>query len=504
MPIGFGNSNLLQAAGGAVTSLGNKIKSDRGEGKIDSLPENLNKFGRSDSFDQTVLRYPIDLGNTYSKYAIKFDIFLQTDPKIVVPEGDAKEEENKEAGAKEQVDDLKLIEIQKLEDGKKATSDELRDIEIKYLKIKDYNIKDPKKGFWANGYKVGESSNLKEWKIFEKGGGSYKFGDIKLTDAELQQIKTIRADYKAQEEKWKEADDKQKKLKNEKNESKDKGKDKGDFKSNAMTLRRNAVFKHQSAIALYFPAKVTNNTTATYQDVDVSNYTTAAAGAVMSKINTLFSGGKVSVAGLKGIIGNFEALIQDQIEQALPGLRETGEIMSGRNIRADRMEVAFKGVARRSFSFDFKFMPKSEKEAIEVKKIIQRFRTYQMPKLSTSRMSVVEKNGKAVQEEQDIDRNERLGGKTKPKTDGKIYYDSPGFFDISFMIQANTNDYPIKMGRSVLESVNVTYGGARTSFFKLKGGDFKDADGAPTEITMSLSFKEVETLYRERVAKDGY
>jgi hypothetical protein len=128
-----------------------------------------------------------------------------------------------------------------------------------------------------------------------------------------------------------------------------------------------------------------------------------------------------------------------------------------------------------------------------------------MPKLSTSRMAISPKDGeRAERRQENIDRNEQLRGGGKPKTDGKIYYDSPGFFDISFMIKANENNYPIKMGRSVLESVNVTYGGARTSFFKSKGEEFKDADGAPTEITMSLSFKEVETLYRDRVAKDGY
>ena len=45
----------------------------------------------------------------------------------------------------------------------------------------------------------------------------------------------------------------------------------------------------------------------------------------------------------------------------------------------NRMEMLFEGVDRRSFSFTFRMMPKSEAEAIAVDKIVNMFRFYMAP-----------------------------------------------------------------------------------------------------------------------------
>ena len=47
------------------------------------------------------------------------------------------------------------------------------------------------------------------------------------------------------------------------------------------------------------------------------------------------------------------------------------------------MEMVFEGVDRRSFSFSFKMMPKSESEAIAVDKIVNMFRFYMAPSFDT-------------------------------------------------------------------------------------------------------------------------
>ena len=43
------------------------------------------------------------------------------------------------------------------------------------------------------------------------------------------------------------------------------------------------------------------------------------------------------------------------------------------------MELAFKGIAKRKFQFDFKMIPKNQREADEIRKIIFAFRSNMLP-----------------------------------------------------------------------------------------------------------------------------
>ena len=70
----------------------------------------------------------------------------------------------------------------------------------------------------------------------------------------------------------------------------------------------------------------------------------------------------------------------------------------------------------------------------------------------------------------------------------------PNTFDISYMYVGAENDYLHKISTCVLENMNVTYGGDRYKTFEGRG------DGAPpVETTITLNFKEMELITRERV-----
>ena len=56
------------------------------------------------------------------------------------------------------------------------------------------------------------------------------------------------------------------------------------------------------------------------------------------------------------------------------GAREAFEISQGEVI-TQRMELAFKNVNRRNFTYNFKMIPKNEKEAEEIRKIILAFKS---------------------------------------------------------------------------------------------------------------------------------
>ena len=54
----------------------------------------------------------------------------------------------------------------------------------------------------------------------------------------------------------------------------------------------------------------------------------------------------------------------------MPGLSALAEITHGK-VFSNRMEMVFKGVPRRTFSFQFTMMPKSEAEAKSIKKFVR-------------------------------------------------------------------------------------------------------------------------------------
>lgn len=117
-------------------------------------------------------------------------------------------------------------------------------------------------------------------------------------------------------------------------------------------------------------------------------------------------------------------------------------------------EVIFESVDFRSFAFKYKFMPKSEYESTVVKDIIDTFKRYMHPELSNN----------------------------------KLFYIYPGQFQITYYFGKDTNDYFHKFRPCVLETMDVVYGGEQFSSFK---------NGHPTEVNVSLVFRETELINRD-------
>ena len=130
------------------------------------------------------------------------------------------------------------------------------------------------------------------------------------------------------------------------------------------------------------------------------------------------------------------------------------------------MEVLFQNVGLRSFTYNFTFSPRNEDETLDVQKIIKMFRFHMLPELKGS--------------------NSR-------------YMTLPSTFDIHYMYQfgpenAEENNFYSKIATCVLQNVDVDY---------TPGGVKSFADGAPTQITMALSFQETEMLTKQHIDK-GY
>ena len=130
------------------------------------------------------------------------------------------------------------------------------------------------------------------------------------------------------------------------------------------------------------------------------------------------------------------------------------------------MEVLFEGVELRTFTYNFTFSPRNADETDDVQKIIEMFRFHMLPELN--------------------------GGSS-------AFMTLPSTFDIHYMYQvspdvAKENNFYTKIATCVLKGCDVDY---------TPNGVKSFASGAPTQITMSLSFQETEMLTKQHVNR-GY
>ncbi len=235
-----------------------------------------------------------------------------------------------------------------------------------------------------------------------------------------------------------------------------------------VSVKRAPTKRLASSICMYMPATVGVKQSADYSEPDIGGFAKILAG---FSSEFLSSGSfSESFGAIKGDIKTSAAeAAKTAFDQIAPGAKAIAEIQAGK-VFSNRMEMVFKGVPRRSFSFQFTMMPKSEAEAASVNKICQMFRFYMAPSFEgaadTSRTFIV-----------------------------------PATFDIEYrMLGGKENSYLNKISTSVLTGCEITYGGERTTFFR----PHSDGNGAPpVQTSISLTFKELEIITRERIGA-GY
>tara|TARA_B100001250_G_C19800252_1_gene790718 strand:+ start:10 stop:1005 length:996 start_codon:yes stop_codon:yes gene_type:complete len=236
-----------------------------------------------------------------------------------------------------------------------------------------------------------------------------------------------------------------------------------------VSIKRAPTTRLDTAITMYMPAQVSVKYNAKYQNTEMG----VATSMVVDAAVVLGSGAEVDMAKLeKDAKGVGEALEKTAVGMVgdlgpgLKGLKEAAEMRTG-VIQSDRMELAFQGIDKRSFSYEFKMMPRSQAEADEIKKIINAFKFNMLPEFADGNRS-----GRSM---------------TVPNT-----------FDIQYMYQNAENNYLHKISTCFLESMDVKYGGSRYKTFD------GNADGAPpVETSITLEFKEIELITRER-AEEGF
>ena len=234
-------------------------------------------------------------------------------------------------------------------------------------------------------------------------------------------------------------------------------------------VKRRPTKRLSTSIAMYMPQSVQVTYGAQYQDTQIGAITESA----LNAYNDLISGrGGDAIGQLKNISTDVADSLQMFLLSSvgvipgLGGVREVSEMKSG-NVIADRLELAFKGINKRNFQYTFKMTPKDRREVDMIRKIVFAFKANMMP--------------------------EFFGGNR-----GGRRLLIPNTFDIAYMYTGNQNLHLHNISTCVLENMNVTYGGDRYRTFEA------DGEGAqPVETTITLNFKEIELITRERIF-EGY
>jgi len=240
-------------------------------------------------------------------------------------------------------------------------------------------------------------------------------------------------------------------------------------KVSTVQVQRPPTVRMDTAITLYMPPSVSVSYGANYTDTEIGAASAVGAQAYQDIVSGKSLGSTVnkSLKSLGPEIG--DGMIRKALGaiDMIPGLEGAMEVVEMQRgfIKAPRMELAFKGIPKRSFQYDFKMIPKSAAEAEEIQKIIKGFKLNMLPEM-------VE------------------GAANRLKM--------PNTFDIQYMYNGADNQYLHKISTCVLESMSVIYGGDRYKTFEA------NANGAPPiEVQITLAFKEMDLITREK-ANEGF
>ena len=223
----------------------------------------------------------------------------------------------------------------------------------------------------------------------------------------------------------------------------------------------------QESIAIYLPPNVEDTTNAAYNDMrtGLAGFL-AARGEQIASTQDAERIAKELLGSAGGVLSGAALRAVSEVAEMALGAEGTTQLVNKAFGQADNpyMEVLFDAMQLRTFTYNFIFAPKNEKETEEVQKIIQIFRFHMAPELR--------------------------GGQSR-------FLGLPSQFDIHYMYlpmgqtnEAKENLYYNRIATCVLQNCVTNYTPDGVKSFE---------DGAPTKITMTLTFKETELLTKEKI-----
>ena len=232
----------------------------------------------------------------------------------------------------------------------------------------------------------------------------------------------------------------------------------GGKKMRSLTYKKIPTQRSKGFIALYMPANIKVQYAAEYGEENIG---VVAEGA--SDIIDAFMAGadskETTLNALDQVATGIKQMGTAALDAIAPGAKHVMALNEGRVI-TPRMELMFKGIGRRNFSFEFSFLPKSEPEAIAVEKIIHKFKFHMASNYTTG-------------------------------AEGVRKMDIPDHFQIKYMYHNAENLHLNRISTCVLKGMDVNYGGDRFVAY---------ADGRPQATKINLTFEELEIITKDDIA----
>jgi len=210
-------------------------------------------------------------------------------------------------------------------------------------------------------------------------------------------------------------------------------------------ISRNTAPTH--AISIYLPNELSVSYSTQYEEMSMGAVLGAADEGALAGLG----------AATSKLMDNAGRMIGSAV--GLDGLQDLRNANQGKAFNP-QMELLFKSVNFRQFTFNFKFHPANQGEADHILRIQKRFKYHMHPELEGA------------------------------------FFKYPDLFSVTYRAgSSGGEDYYHKFGKMVLTDMTINYAGTGVA------SQFKN--GAPVETDMSLTFKEVEFLTKDRI-NQGY
>lgn len=206
-------------------------------------------------------------------------------------------------------------------------------------------------------------------------------------------------------------------------------------------------------ISLYMPGSVSVSYKANYKQEGLGLLEKLVAGATGS--------------GFGGLIGAGVDAAKDAVNK----LQSRARSLTTGQISLDRQEMLFEGIDYRTFSFEYNFLPKNEKEALAVDKICTLFKYHSRPSILSA-------------------------------TTGTYKFKLPSQFQIQYMYRDKENEFLNRIGQVVCTDCVITYGEGET-WKSFRPSSTKNG-AQPVKTNLKLEFTEVDLVDRTAIADGNF
>ena len=230
----------------------------------------------------------------------------------------------------------------------------------------------------------------------------------------------------------------------------------------------NTTEKTTDSIALYMPDTLQFTYSQTYENLELGKELAGQALQVgMDQFKKLKEGQETNITG--AIKSAVEAGLLKGAGEAVGGTAaaKAGTFLLLGGVANPMLEMLYSSPDFRSFTFEFMFYPRDEREALEVQNILERLRFHQAPELKTD--------------------------------SGNVLLIPPSEFELQFYYAGKPNPNIPPIARCVLTNISMDYAPNGWSSYEMPGENSPalGRTGMPSAVRVTMDFKETQFLTKK-------